>query len=169
MQWFAIRVKSNRENVTCQALTGKGYEVMLPVYRPDTTGQRSPVPLFPGYLFSCFDVNNRLPVLTIPGVVHIVGIGKTPVPIDEEELHSLRIVLETGLPIRREEAYAPGQNVRISKGPLAGAGGIVTGSKAQRFVVSITLLQRSVSVVLEADWICAARADAVMGFGSAVS
>ena len=156
-EWFAIRVKSNRENVTSQALEGKGYEVMLPLYRrEDVPATRAPAPLFPGYLFSRFEVTKRLPILTIPGVVHIVGVGKTPIPIDHEELESLRILLETGLPIRREETYTVGQRVRISRGPLTGAGGVVTDIKDQRFVVSITLLQRSVSVVLEPEWISAA-------------
>jgi transcription antitermination factor NusG len=155
-EWFAVRVKSNRENITSQALTGKGYEVMLPMCKRDTgSGPRALAPLFPGYLFTRFEVANRLPILTIPGVVHIVGVGKTPIPINEDELESLRIVLQTGLPIRRDEPYTVGQIVRISRGPLAGAGGVVTDVRDRRFVVSITLLQRSVSVVLEPEWISA--------------
>ncbi|HLK67802.1 MAG TPA: transcription termination/antitermination NusG family protein [Bryobacteraceae bacterium] len=154
MQWFAIRVKSNREYITSQALTGKGYEVMLPTFRRAGRGGSSGVvPLFPGYLFSRFDVTKRLPVLTTPGIVHIVGVGKTPVPIDEDELRSLRIVLDAGLPVRRDELYTVGQKVHIRKGPLCGAGGIVTDVQEHRFVVTISLLQRSISVLLEPDWI----------------
>jgi transcriptional antiterminator NusG len=166
-RWFAIRVKSNRENVTSQALTGKGYEVMLPVYRRDPSVSRPPTPLFPGYLFSRFDVYDRLPILTIPGVVHIVGFGKHPVPIDEDELESLRIVLETGLPVRPDESYSVGQKVRIDRGPLAGANGTVMGLSNERFVVSITLLQRSVSVLLQPEWISAAPETAAAQLGGA--
>jgi hypothetical protein len=151
--WFAIRVKSNRENVTCQALIGKGYPVMLPLFRATAESRRAPTPLFPGYLFSSFDVNYRLPILIIPGVVHIVGMGKTPIPIDQDEIDSLRIVLETGLPLQREEDYSLGQKVRITRGPLAGAAGTIIGRHNERFAVSITLLQRSVSVLLQSDWI----------------
>ena len=100
LEWFALRVKSNRENVTSLALVGKGYEVFLPHYRGDN-GKGHPVqpPLFPGYLFCRFDVLHRLPILTIPGILHIVGIGNTPSAVDERELESLRTVVEAGLPL----------------------------------------------------------------------
>ena len=34
--------------------------------------------LFPGYIFCRFDPNDRLPILTAPGVVDVVGFGKLP-------------------------------------------------------------------------------------------
>ena len=152
LEWFAIRVKSNRERVTSAGLSGKGYEVFLPEYtrngnRPDR------VPLFPGYLFSRFDVTNRLPILTVPGVVHIVSIGKTPAPVDPGELESLRVLLKTGLPVNPFEEYTVGDKVEVDVGPLSGATGIVIGQKDQRLLVSITLLQRSVSVALPREWV----------------
>jgi transcriptional antiterminator NusG len=155
-QWFAVRVKSNREHVTALGLAGKGYDVFLPQYRRGPAGNgksQAEVPLFPGYLFSRFDIQRRLPVLMLPGVVHIVGFGKTPVPVDEEELESLRVLVEAGLPLNPDEAYTVGQPVRIDRGPLAGASGIITGLQTRRLVISITLLQRSVSVVLDREWI----------------
>jgi transcription antitermination factor NusG len=153
--WFALRVKSNRERITALSLTGKGYEVFLPECRR-TDGEpvkKADKVLFPGYLFCRFDVNNRLPILMLPGIVHIVGSGKMPTPVDERELESLRIVVQAGLPVRREASLAVGQFVRIQKGPLRGAEGVVVGARRQRFVVAISLLQRSMSVELEADWI----------------
>ncbi len=159
MEWFAIRVKSNREKVTQQHLTGKGYEVFLPCYRPKDDGRRlaGEFPLFPGYLFCRFDVNNRLPILIVPGVVHVVGFGRRPVPVDESELESVRILVKAGLPLRPDEPYTIGQSIRIQQGPLAGAEGVIIGLGEQRLVVSISLLQRSVSVELEREWL----ADAV--------
>jgi len=156
MDWFAIRVKSNRERVAQQHLTGKGYEVFLPVYSCPRNDGRKPaieMPLFPGYLFCRFDVTNRLPVLVVPGVVHIVGFGKQPVAVDESELESVRILIQAGLPLRPDEPYTIGQSVRIQKGPLAGAEGVILGLGEKRLVVSISLLQRSISVVLAREWI----------------
>ncbi|MGA2480830.1 MAG: transcription termination/antitermination NusG family protein [Spirochaetia bacterium] len=74
--WFALRVKSNFERATTAILSGKGYETYLPLYRQqrrwsDRTNVTE-LPLFPGYVFAHFDVDRRLPVLTTPGVVHIV-------------------------------------------------------------------------------------------------
>jgi transcription antitermination factor NusG len=155
MSWFALRVKSNREKVTAQGLCGKGYEVFLPeCNRPGGRGNKyTKVPLFAGYVFCRFDVNNRLPILIMPGIVHIVSLGKTPVPVDEVELESLKILVAAGLPLQREDTLAVGQAIRIEKGPLTGAAGIVVGLRRQRLVVAISLLQRSVSVELDRDWI----------------
>jgi transcription termination/antitermination protein NusG len=152
INWFAVRVKSNRERVTSLGLTGKGYEVFLPeCVRGMSTARGNP--LFPGYLFCRFDVNRRLPVLTVPGVVHIVGVGKTPLPISEDEIGSLRVVVSASLPIKTDEVYTVGDKVQIDKGPLVGASGVVVGCQRKKLIVSITLLQRSVSVELPQDWI----------------
>jgi len=154
VDWFAVRVKSNRERVTSLGLSGKGYEVFLPEYvREKSYGSPRPNPLFPGYLFCRFDVNRRLPVLTVPGVVHIVGVGKTPFPVSEDEIGSLRVVVSASLPIKADEVYTVGDKVQIDKGPLVGATGVIVGSQRKKLIVSITLLQRSVSVELPQDWI----------------
>ncbi len=136
-------------------LSGKGYEVFLPEHVPQNSlgTAKAKNPLFPGYLFCRFDVNRRLPVLTLPGVVHIVGLGKIPKPISDEEITSLRLVVEAGIPLKADEAYTVGELVQIDKGPLMGVAGVVVGSQHQKFVVSITLLQRSLSVELHPDWI----------------
>jgi transcriptional antiterminator NusG len=154
VNWFAVRVKSNRERVTSLGLSGKGYEVFLPEHVRDTPRANPyPAPLFPGYLFCRFDVNRRLPVLTVPGVVHIVGVGKTPLPVSEDEIGSLRVVVSASLPIKADEVYTVGDKVQIDRGPLVGVTGVVVGSQRKKLVVSITLLQRSVSVELPQDWI----------------
>src|SRR5579871_880973 len=89
-QWYAVRVKSNRERVTADALLHREFEVCLPVYREHRRGRNRArlveLPLFSGYVFSRFDASNRLPILTAPGVVHIVGFGKAPEPIDPAEM-----------------------------------------------------------------------------------
>ena len=149
--WFALRVKSNRERVTALALIGKGYEVFLPQYRGEgTQGER---PLFPGYLFCRFDVQNRLPILTVPGIVHIVGIGNAPLPVDDQELESVRLLVRSALPLNRNETYSVGAPIRVTAGPLAGAQGSITALTKQRLTVTITLLQRSISVELNPEWI----------------
>ena len=119
--WYALRVKSNRERVTALGLKGKGYPVFLPECKRAADGPRQgETPLFPGYLFCRFDVNNRLPILTLPGMVRIVGFGKHPAPVDPDELESLKIVVLAGLPVQREECFAVGQPIRIPPRPACG-------------------------------------------------
>ena len=66
-----------------------------------TGSKNSELPLFPGYLFCRFDVRDRLlPILTTPGVIGIVGAGKTPVPVDDEEIEAIRAILRSGLAVQ---------------------------------------------------------------------
>jgi transcription antitermination factor NusG len=154
--WFAVRVKSNREKVVVSGLLGRGYETFCPTYKFNpkfNQGSRAAErPLFAGYVFSRFCVHRRLPILMLPGVVHIVGVGKTPIAIDEEEMASLRLAVESRLPITPVE-YSQGERVQVQAGPLAGATGTVSGRSGDLLVVSISLLQRSVAVEMRPEWL----------------
>ncbi len=140
-QWFAVRTRSNREWTTAGSLIGQGYETFLPLYdsqadRGGTSGQR---PLFPGYLFCRFDVRQRLPILQNSGVVHIVSIGKTPAPLEDKEVESLKIVVESPSKVDRYPEFVAGKNVIVTEGPLKGAMGTIVRDGADLLVVSITL------------------------------
>ena len=160
--WYAIRVKSNRERVTADALKGKELEVFFPAYRDNRVGKPPlDIPLFPGYLFCRFDARVRLPVLTVPGVVHIVGLGNVPIPIDSAEMASVKALI--GSPFRVLPFPFPpvGRKVEIQAGPLRGVEGIVLAHKGEhKMVVSVTLLQRSLAVTLERQWVSLLPADA---------
>lgn len=156
VEWYALRVKSNRENITYTSLSRKGYQAFLPQYRPrmgTQSSEKKRVPLFPGYLFCKLDIEKRLPVLMLPGILHIVGSGRTPLPLDEEEVESLRVLVNSNLSIDPIDYFSIGQKIRVKRGPLSGAVGTVTGRRHDRLVVSITLLQRSVSAEVNPEWI----------------
>jgi len=154
--WYALHVRSRFEKVVARNLRGKGYEEFLPTYRrssrwSDRTKQIE-LPLFPGYVFCRFDPLDRLPVLTIPGVNGIVAVGKTFVPIDQTELDAVRAVLKSEAYCEPWPYLAVGQRVRVEYGPLAGTEGLVMMLKnAYRLVISVNLLQRSVSVEIDRE------------------
>jgi len=107
------------------------------------------VPLFPGYVFCRLNVNNRLPVLMIPGVMHIVGVGKAPISVDEQEIASIQAVVRSGMLLQPWPFLKLGQAVRIEEGPLRNVQGILTEFEgSQKLVLSITLLQRSLAVTI---------------------
>jgi|SRR5579862_401605 len=155
--WFALRVKSNREKIVADALKGKGYEEFLPLYRSRRRWtdrfQDIDLPLFPGYVFCRFDVQYRLPLLTIPSVVQIVGIGKVPYPVDNAEIAAIQTLVASGFSVQPWPFLEVGHRVRIEEGPLRGVEGLVTDIQgAGQLVVSITLLQRSVAVAIDRRW-----------------
>jgi transcriptional antiterminator NusG len=156
--WFAIRTKSNRESVVLASLVSKGYQTFLPMYESgtsvDTVAKRArSIPLFPGYLFCRFDVQRRQPIVMTPGVVYIVSNGRIPWPVDDEEIESLKTVLKTKVPVEQHAFVPVGEPVCIRSGPLAGAHGRVVEHKQDRLIVSISLLQRSISVSICPEWV----------------
>jgi transcription antitermination factor NusG len=110
------------------------------------------VPLFPGYVFCHFDASQRLPILVTPGIVGVVGRGKRPEPVADKEIASIRTLALSGYPVQPWPFLNSGQRVRLQSGPLMGAEGIFLRIKDDHhLVVSITLLQRSVSIVIDRD------------------
>jgi transcription termination/antitermination protein NusG len=156
--WYAIRVKSNREGVTAQGLTGKGFDVCVPrcpaSSRQPSCASKQDIPLFPGYVFCRFNPLDRLPILTVPGVVHIVSFGGIPQPVEEQEMTAVLTMLQSGLQVASFPALPVGQRVLLEAGPLAGLSGVVLAHRnEERFVVSVSLLQRSIGVVVDRSWL----------------
>lgn len=157
-KWYALRVRSRHEHVVAMHLNSRGYESFLPTYknrrRWSDRFKEIELPLFAGYVFCQFDTLNRLPVLTIPGVVQVVGVGKNPAPIDESEIAAIQASIKCGLPRQPWPFLRVGDRVRIEHGPLDGVEGILLRFGGhQRLVLSITLLQRSVAVQINEEWI----------------
>ena len=157
MSWYALRIQCRLSSLASATLRGKGYEEFLPLYharrRWSDRVKQVELPLFPGYLFCQFDVNDRLPILTTPGVIGIVGAGKTPVPVDLDEIEAVRAILRSGLAAQPWPSLAVGSKVYIERGPLAGLEGIITNTdKVYRLIVSVSLLQRSVAVEIDREW-----------------
>jgi transcription antitermination factor NusG len=152
--WFAIRVRSNYEQVTAFHLRERGYEEFAPSYETERKWsdrkKRVNQFLFPGYVFSRFSLEHRLPILTVPGVVGLVGCGKIPSAIPEWEIENIRSMVTSGLLITPWPFIQVGQQVLIETGPLAGLEGILVEIRGKyRLVVSICLLQRSVSAEVD--------------------
>ena len=156
--WYGVRVRSRSEPMAAAMLDGQGYAPFLPTYKvcrkwTDRTRQID-TPLFPGYVFCRFDPQRILPILMTPGVLGIVGFGKVPAPIEEREIDAIRAVVAAGLRAEPLPFMHEGDRVEIIGGPLCGMEGIVGKFRNnQRLILSVTMLQRSVSVEVDPNWI----------------
>ncbi len=132
-RWFAVRVRPQRERRIVEAFRHKGYEPFLPLYRSRRAWSDRlkdvELPLFPGYVFCRFEAGLRLPILTTPGVVYVVGVGGVPAPIDDREVATLRTVVRSGLYAEPWRFLRSGQRVEIIEGPLCGLEGICHDSR----------------------------------------
>lgn len=156
--WFALRVRSKHEQVASLHLRSRGYQEFSPSYKVERQWsdrkKETEQSLFPGYVFCRLDAHDRLPVLTVPGVVGIVGFGDGPMSIPEDEVGRVRAMLSSGLVVMPWPFLKVGQTVLIEHGPLAGVEGILQEVKGKyRIVVSINLLQRSVSSEIDRAWV----------------
>jgi transcription antitermination factor NusG len=152
--WFALQVRSRWESTVASLLQAKGLEIVLPTY-PSTRkwSDRLKVveaPLFPGYVFCRFDVHNRLPILVTPGVIAVVGRGKTPVAVEDTEILAIRTAVRSGIPIEPWPYVEIGERVRIKDDVLDGMEGILTTFRgSDRVVISVALLRRSVALEID--------------------
>ena len=156
--WFAVRVRSNYEKIAELHLRDRGYERFAPSYKVERqwSDRKKEIDrfLFPGYVFCRLDGHDRLPVLTIPGVVGLVGFGKIPAPIPDEEIERIQRMVQSGLLVKPWPFLEVGQTVLIERGPLAGMEGILAEEKGQcRLVVSVHLLRRSVAAEVDRTWV----------------
>lgn len=156
--WYALRVRSRHEDIAVTHMHARGYESFLPKYnckrRWSDRVKEGELPLFPGYVFCKFDPLNRFPVVSIPGVVHVVGIGKMPVPVEESEIEGIKTAVQAGLSRQPWPFLEIGSKVRVECGPLRGVEGILSGFRGERrLILSVTLLQRAVAVQVDEEWV----------------
>jgi transcription antitermination factor NusG len=85
------------------------------------------------------------------GVVRIVGIQGKPVPVRDEEILSLKTLHGTDRTVRNQAYMKKGDRIMIMEGSLKGLTGFYLRhkGKADKVVISIELLQRSLAVEVE--------------------
>ena len=151
-------MRSRHERPVKTILDSKGYRTALPLVRcihKRTTGSAwdSQKPLIAGYVFAALDPDNPFRIVTTPGVVHIVSFGSQPAPIPESQIDALVRIAASGLPVASCGYIRIGDRVELIDGPLKGVQGIVLRqAKTTRLVVSVDLLQRSMSVEIDGTW-----------------
>ncbi len=155
-RWYALHTMSNCEARVANYLRAFDVEAFLPDY-PSRRQWNDRVkvirrPLFPGYLFGRLQKKLPSEALGAPGLAHIVGFGGVPVPIPEEEIDSVRRLVESGLSVCGCPMLKTGERVRMRNGPLKGVEGRLERIKNQfRLIVSVELLCRSIATEVDLE------------------
>lgn len=153
--WHALYTRHQHEKVTARALAHKGFDVFLPLYNAshrwkDRT-KKLALPLFPCYVFLRGGLDRRLDIVSTPGVHCLVRSGDGIAVIPENEMESVRQVVEGCIPAEPYPFLQIGDLVRIQEGSLAGLQGILVRQKDRvRLVLSVNLLRRSIAVEVDA-------------------
>jgi transcription antitermination factor NusG len=156
-EWYALNVRVRQEHMVSSHLSHMGQEQFLPIQRlsSNRSGRQVKRALFPGYVFCRIDWNSGPKLYTIPGIIKVVGAGRTPIPIPEAEIEAVRKIVDSGMPVRCVPLVVGSNSmVLVHGGPLQGIKGTVVGEySAQSLIVSVPLLRRSLAVVLDRSWL----------------
>lgn len=153
-QWYALRTKSRHEKVVRDQLDKQGMEPLLPtVKRLSQWKDRKKeieVPLFSGYCFVRFGLQEKLPVQKVSGVVEIVGSSGRPEPIPDTEIAALKTLMTSVLPYDPHPYLHEGMTVEVVRGPLQGVHGILLRKdKRHRLVIGVRLIQQAAAVEID--------------------
>ncbi len=157
-QWFAIWTRSRHEKRVRDQLEKKSdVDVFLPTIgkwsRWKDRKKKIDWPLFPGYVFARFVADERVGVLKVDGVVQIISNNGMLSAIPDEEIDSIRTLVESELAYDPVPLIKEGDMVKVTSGPLKGViGRLVTKKGVQaRLVLSVDLIGQAVSVEVDAS------------------
>jgi transcription termination/antitermination protein NusG len=155
--WFALWTRSRHEKIVRDQLAKKSdVDVFLPTIgkwsRWKDRKKKIDWPLFPGYVFAKFVPDERVGVLKVDGVVQIISNNGMLSPIPDEEIDSIRVMVESELAYDPVPLMKEGDMVKVVHGPLKGVvGRLVTKKGVQaRLVLSVDLIGQAVSVEVDA-------------------
>jgi transcription antitermination factor NusG len=130
--WLLIRSKPKQERIAAESLEGRGVAVYCPrILEPRThlRAARTPVPLFPSYLFArCVLRESFYALAYCPGLVGPVRFGERFAAAEEEDVAFLR-EKEKGrgflVPSSVRKPLMKGSRVAVLAGPFRGFEGVV--------------------------------------------
>jgi transcription antitermination factor NusG len=92
----------------------------------------------------------RMRVLSLDGVLSLVGEKGSGTPIPDEQIQSVRTIVEQQVPWATHPFLKIGQRVRVRGGALDGTEGILVSRNGDRtLVISVDAIQRSLALRVE--------------------
>ena len=156
LNWYALHCRPRHEKMVAQSLAERGVETFLPtvteIHRWSDRRKSVQLPLFSCYVFAKFAPNrsDRLRVLRVGGVLSLVGSHGEGTAIPDEQIDSVRTLVERDVPWSPYPFLKIGQRVRIRGGALEGLEGILVSRRGnQTLVISVDAIQRSLAVRVE--------------------
>jgi transcriptional antiterminator RfaH len=121
--WYVIQTKPKKEEEATSYLSTAGVEMFNPLietFALRNKGMSKELkPLFPGYIFGKFDLEQNYPLVRwARGVKKILGFGGYFTPISEEVIEIIKERTDTQGVVRVKHHFEPNNVVRIKTGPL---------------------------------------------------
>lgn len=158
VHWYALRTRSRHEKRTHRFLQAAGHESFAAVAQVEREWadriRRVRMPLFAGYIFVRVDLRRIGEVLQTPGAVDVVRTQGVPSPVRDEEMDAVmrmvRGIGETKEPAHEVDYLAPGDPVRLERGPFEGMVGRMIEVRGQsRVAVRLDALRMAKAVSVD--------------------
>ena len=160
-EWYALKTKSRHEVKVYEALITKEINAFYPTIevwsrRKDRKKKISSA-LFQGYLFvNCvLTDDNWYAINNTRGVASLIGSRDRPTPIPPDQIESIQVLIESGLPVAPSPYLKEGERVVVIDGPLKGATGIYIRADQEKgkLIVNVDILGRAVVVEIEPHFV----------------
>jgi transcription antitermination factor NusG len=154
--WFAAYTNSHHEKRVAAHFGERQIESFLPLYSvlhrwKNRCDVDLALPLFPNYVFVHINPRERVRVLEVPGVLSLVGFGRTLAPLCDFEIEVLRACVGQRK-IEPHPYLVIGERVRIKTGPMTGMEGVLIRKKSNfRVVLALDVIMQCVVVEVDAD------------------
>jgi transcriptional antiterminator NusG len=155
LAWYPLQTRYQCEKRVDAALRDEGFESFAPVQRETRRwSDRTKLvesPLFPGYGFVRMEADSKslIKVLRLPGLVRFVTSGRELVAVPNDEIESVKALVDSNTSYEPGPFPVVGERVRIHGGCLEGVEGVLTAQTGRgEIVVSVGAIQRSLKIPL---------------------
>lgn len=90
--WYLLKIRESFEAAVCQALGNRNIDVFLPASEQQKARRKYPLS---GYVFCRFSLQDKEVILSVPGVICIVGTPR-PVAIDDCDIAEMQANIAVG-------------------------------------------------------------------------
>ena len=121
--WYVIQTKPKKEEEANSYLSTRGVEIFSPLIETfalkNGRMDKELKPLFPGYIFGKFDLEQNYPLVRWGrGVKKVLGFGGYPTSISEEVVEIIKERTDTEGIVRLKQNFKANDVIRIKTGPL---------------------------------------------------
>jgi transcription antitermination factor NusG len=153
--WHVLFVVANHEKNVAKHLSVRSVEHYLPLYteRSRWSDRWTVVerPLFVGYIFVRYSSQNRVSMISTPGVVRLLGDSSYDT-VSAEEIERIRQGLASGCLLRPHSDLPVGTPVRVRRGVFEGTEGVVAELRQRcKVVMSLSCIRQCFSLEVDCD------------------
>lgn len=149
LRWFVCHCKPRCEKKFATLLASEKFEHYLPliesVKRYGTQSKRFTKPLFPGYVFARFVLENKPRIYQQDLLARVIPVANETLFL--RQMSDVRSIVASGLELSLRPLIHKGTRVRVTGGPLWGLVGIVDDpSNPQGIIVTVDVLRQGLHV-----------------------